>query len=90
MDKRHREKARLLINIEDLANPAVLDQIYGFDLYKNHTQSSLSNLLFINGANSPQINIENDIEFYQTIYPNALPSSLHILKDAGHAVHYEQ
>lgn len=61
LDKTSLEKARLLINIEGLAKN--LPSIMSFPYIEDHCTSNLSasNLLFINGGDSMQIQIESDI-----------------------------
>ena len=44
--------------------------------------------MFINGADSMQIEIESDIQFYKHVFVNASEQSLHIIENAGHEVHF--
>ena len=92
LDKSSLEKARLLVNVQTLAQQRSLSEIMGFPLFQDHSISDLASnkLLFINGANSMQINIANDIAFYQHVFKNATDQNLHIVNNAGHEVHYEQ
>ena len=92
LDKTSLDKAKLLINVKGLAEQQSLSQIMGFPLYQDHSVSSLQadKLLFINGADSMQIGIENHIEFYQHVFVNASEECLHVVNKAGHEVHYQQ
>ena len=86
------EKARLLTNVNGLANSESVSSILGFPIFKDHSQNdmSASNMLFINGADSFLNGVANDSRFYQNIYPHADESTLKIVNKAGHAVHYEE
>jgi pimeloyl-ACP methyl ester carboxylesterase len=54
LDKSSLEKARLLVNVQTLAQQRSLSEIMGFPLFQDHSISDLASnkLLFINGANS--------------------------------------
>jgi pimeloyl-ACP methyl ester carboxylesterase len=90
LDKSSQDRARLLINIEELAKKRSIVQIMGFPLIQDHSISDLSpeKMLFINGEESMQIEIANDIAFYQPVYHNAIDTNLHIVNNAGHEVHF--
>lgn len=98
LDQTSQEKARFCINVEGLAADSCIQEAFDFPTIseEGHSDSHLknylpsSNLLFLNGGNSFQIDIENDIEFYKTHFPNAESSSLHLLGKASHAVHFQK
>lgn len=91
LDKRSKDQAKLLINIKAISNE--FEQIVGFPIIQGHsvnTNLEADKLLFINGAESMQIGIANDIQFYNHVFSNVEKESLHIIPDAGHSVHYQK
>jgi len=54
LDKTSMEKARLLTNVQGLAEEKSVTSILGFPIFKDHSTSQLETekMLFINGGNS--------------------------------------
>ena len=100
LDRETRDKARVLIDIESLCQSETLYQVFDWPqiidpFTKKPMTSALKphQLLFINGKQSNQYDIENSMEFYSSSFPSLdtlTGPPLHLLDHATHAVHVDQ
>ena len=86
-------KQALLFNLEEDASWSCnMRAIYRNkkDLFTYHNYGTFEGpTLFLNGAQSYQREIQDDILFYKNTFPNANAADLIQIEDAGHGLHFD-
>ncbi|CDW72916.1 UNKNOWN [Stylonychia lemnae] len=84
LDRDSQEQAKLKLNLK--AFDKNKSNLYGYEAYGQFRGPCL----MINGRQSFQYEIENDVKFYQHVFPEIKQQDIIILENAGHWVHAER
>jgi hypothetical protein len=85
LDRKSQKQAQWKINLEAIGN--CREDLYGFEKYG---EFDMGPVLMMVGEKSFQFEIENDVKFYNNVFPHISSDDIIIVKEAGHWLHYEK
>ena len=85
LDRKSQKQALWKINLEAIGH--CREDLYAFEKYGEYDNGPV---LMLVGERSFQFEIENNIKYYNQVFPHICSDDIVIVKDAGHWLHYEK